>query len=333
MDNPFRPSNNGAAHHPWSRSPKNEQTSDKKGYQDPNVPPPDPSTYYYTMTGTYNQASGSQPDGSQPSQVPLSNPQSAVTGPPVPSYYGVASYRPTDPNSLPQYQSHGPFGPLRPADPKQQHNPRGPVTGAFAPSQPATTAHEQEPRFIRAAQTGPGQYMPAAAAQGQGVAGGPPRPIQAMPAENPFATAGRGPPRRSPPGGDTGSFDRRFLRSLVGPHEEDCSASEAGGLDEDLCSLNRSPSPSVLKRARADDALGRRVRELEGQIARMEGVHEREMDELRRERDRKIAEVKDRAAEVVGDAVHDICGIERGSVVWGVMVSEAREKMDDVSTV
>jgi uncharacterized small protein (DUF1192 family) len=196
---------------------------------------------------------------------------------------------------------------------------------------------EPEPRFILAAQTGPGQYVPAA--HGPGLAGGVGPVIQAKQEEdNPFTTHGHhsGSTDRAPPR-DTDSFDRRFLKSLIEPHEEDCSDlesdtdPESGDEAERFCTRNRSLSPSVLKKDRADESLARRVKELEGQIAQLQEEHEREVAELKAQGEKKAADVKSRAVQVVGDAAHEICGIEKGSAAWEFVVSKAQEMMGEVT--
>lgn len=172
-------------------------------------------------------------------------------------------------------------------------------------------------------------------------------PIQNIPEANPFNTPARcsddNSSQDTPKTADMAPRDRSFLRSLVEAHAEGCSAPGEGegevdnhdgskkafqGLDEDLCRQKRSPSPSVLKRRRVDEERGRRVGELEAQVAWMRVSSERHVAEMRGERDRMVAVVKERAVEVIGDALHDVCSIARGSVLWKMMVREAREKFE-----
>lgn len=338
MDNPFRPPNKGAARRPWSLSPKKKKkryTIDKDGLPVPIMSPPDPSECYYQMIGPYHQPSSSQTDGSQAVQAQQSNPQNAIAGLSAPIDHPIIPgsvmypYRPTDPKSIPRYL-------YRPAEPTQVY-PQLPATAPrYIPAQPAIPVKfaEREPRFIFAAQTGPGQYVPAA--HGPGLGGGVGPVIQAKQEKyNPFTTRGHhsGSADRAPPR-DTDSFDRRFLKSLVEPHESDCSDLESdtdGDEPERFCTRNRSLSPSVLKKDRADESLARRVKELEGKIAQLQEEREMEVAELKAQGEKMTADVKIRAVQIVGDAAHEICGIERDSAAWESVISKAQEMMDEVT--
>ncbi|ROW08489.1 hypothetical protein VMCG_03232 [Cytospora schulzeri] len=346
MDNPFRPPNKGAIRHSWSQTPKKKkQNLDQNGLPVPDVPPPDPNTYYYKMTGAYNNqaSSSSQPDKSQPSQAfqPNNNPQkpqspqNAVAGQEAPPYKapGVTYWRPTDPKSVPQYVTSGPLAAYRPAQPKK------PPAFPYIPAQPPII--KPEPRLIPAARTGPGQYMPVTPVRGRGrgFAGGL-RPIQDKQEENPFVTPDRsGSTDCSSPPRDTDSDDRRFLKSLIDSHEDDCSdfepepEPEPRDTIERLCKRYRSLSPSVLKKDRVVDNLAQRVKELKGEIEQLKQDHEMEIAEMKRDEEKKIADVKSRAVKDVMDAVQDICGIEISPVVWELMVREVQGMFDAVSAV
>ncbi|KUI69435.1 hypothetical protein VM1G_05363 [Cytospora mali] len=273
-----------------------------------------------------------------------SNPQQSVAGPSAPCYRPTEppqpysqypgsgssglSYRPTDPQSYPQYPGSGPYASYRPTEPKQ-HLPQHIGPSAFAPAYQTTTeATQLEPRFIRATQTGPGQYMPS----GGGFAGGL-RPIQAeQPQESPFITGGHNSLFDGSGDGDLRPKDRSFLKSNIKPHAEYCSDAESDEM-EDPCLRETSASPSVRQKERGGDkgVLVRRVEQLEEQIVLLKEAHEKELALVKTAHEMEVAKLKGRASRAVGNAVYEISGIEKGSQLWQDLVQEALEKMDDMS--
>lgn len=201
MANPFRHPNNGAPGPAWSKNARNERNI----YNNPdlvsNAPPPDPSTLYHSMTSRCYHSS-SLPLPPYQSQAQLQNNfQNTAALPAVQSYHGVSSYRPTDPRFFPQYypSTSSPDLPHRLAKRQKHDNPQQRIPGpSNAPYGPLTRAPDPEPRYIRAVQTSPGQYIPtgaAATATREGAApvddDGPRQPIHTVPPEEtPFVTPG-----------------------------------------------------------------------------------------------------------------------------------------------
>ncbi|KUI53516.1 hypothetical protein VP1G_01055 [Cytospora mali] len=273
-----------------------------------------------------------------------SDPQQSVAGPSAPCYRPTEpqqsytqcpgsgssglSYRPTDPQSYPRYPGSGPYASYRPAEPKQHLSQHlGP--SAFAPAYQTTTeATQLEPRFIRATQTGPGQYMPSGGAFAGGL-----RPIQVVqPQESPFITDARS--SFFDGGGDRvlRPKDRSFLKSNIKPHAEYCSDAESDEM-EDPCLRETSESPSVRQKERGGDkgVLVRRVEQLEEQIVLLKEAHEKELALVKTAHEMEVAKLKSRASRVFGNAVYEISGIEKGSQLWQDLVQEALRKMDDIS--
>ncbi|KAK7747415.1 hypothetical protein SLS53_001670 [Cytospora paraplurivora] len=280
-------------------------------------------------------------------------------------------YRPTDPHSYPRYSGPGQFGPAYqyvgqqqrhplPAAPgafaaaHQQRHPLPAAPGAFAAAyqqphpqqnypQPAApgqfspvllsvNAVEPEPRFVRAAQVGPGQYMP----EGQAFDVRLP-PIQDQRAENPFKRASSGGDAdddgdSNEEGDDDEDRDPRnpgFLKSNIRPHKKICSDFVS---DSDNFCMRTSESPSLVAKERADQEIYDRVEELDDKVYDLEDKlykKEEELEALNEAHVQEVARLKRRAVRVVGDAAVEICGVKRGGPLWDDLVREVQEKMDE----
>ncbi|ROW07501.1 hypothetical protein VPNG_07092 [Cytospora leucostoma] len=268
----------------------------------------------------------------------------------------VQAYRPTDPHSYPRYPGPGQSGPAYQYVGQQQRHPLPAAPGAFAaayqqphpqPSypQPAAPGHfspvlpsvdaaEPEPRFVRAAQVGPGQYMPEGRAFGARLP-----PIRDQRAEDPFNRAARGGDAdddddegSDDDGDDDEDRDPRdpsFLKSNIKPHKKDCSGFVP---DSDSFCMRLSESPSLVAKERADQEIYDRVEKLDDKVYDLEDklhAKEEELEALDEARVQEVARIKRRAVRVVADAAVEICGVKRGGPLWDELVREVQEKMDE----